>query len=294
MPNTYPFRIADIPITIDTDMSLPMEDAFRPFLTEAPEPPRYTAVFRQVASLPPFPETVIWEDHCCRVHPDGHGGFLRTFFDEPRDRAPYAVATYDYAAGRICIRYLERGRVCVSELSNSFFHLGIEALLIGENRVCFHASCIRTAFGGILFSGPSGVGKSTQADLWCSMRNACLINGDRPILGRAPSTPGAWLAWGSPYAGSSRCYVNESVPVSAIVMLSQAPVCTVERLPAGRALRAVFSGITVNSYSESFMTAAFDMATAIQADVPVYQMACTPDENAVQALEKRLAEDGIL
>lgn len=285
-PNRYALNIADISVRIETPEKLPVEEAFLPFLKECGQP-RYTAVFRQVDALPPVPEKVILEENCYRIHPDGRGGYIRSFFDGVQGGEPYAVGTYDYPNGRITIDYLESGSKFVSEMSNSFFHIGFEALLIQEHKLCFHASCVDTPLGGILFSGPSGIGKSTQADLWCRYGGGRLINGDRPILSKEP---GGWRAWGSPYAGSSRCYVNESCPISAIVLLKQAPECSVRRLGMGEAFRGIYAGLTMYSWNREFVAAAFDLAMELASAVPVLEFSCTPEQRAVEHLEKALRE----
>lgn len=279
--------ISNITIQLDTEQILPENREFSPFLTRRAEPD-YRAVFRRVDALPPIPEAVVYEDNCYRVHPDSKGGYMRSFFDAPREQTPYAVAAYDYPNGNIQIDYLQKGAHCLSELHNSFFHLGFEAMLIHRQRLCLHAACVQTGLGGILFSGRSGVGKSTQAALWCQYRGARQINGDRPILSKVD---GGWLAWGSPYAGSSRCHVNESCPVTAIVMLRQADECSVRRLTPPEAFRAVWAGLTMHSWDEKFVEKACDLCLELISSVPVFEFSCTPDEQAADHLEQVLRKE---
>lgn len=63
--------------------------------------------------------------------------------------------------------------------------LGLERLLLSRQGLLLHASFIRWQDRGILFSAPSGTGKSTQADLWVRHRGAEVINGDRAALRRS-------------------------------------------------------------------------------------------------------------
>ena len=235
-----PFRldleIAGVSMSLFSFQKWKEEVAFLPFEKET-EQIDYTVIFQKTEELPVLSDDVIHEDECYRVHPDGKGGYLRSFFDAPRDYTPYAVAEYDHANGRIHIDYLPKGSHCVSELHNSFFHLGFESILLHQNRLCLHAACVDTPLGGLLFSGPSGIGKSTQAGLWQTSRDAKLINGDRPILSK---DDGNWLAWGSPYAGSSKCHINEKCSVTAIVILQQSQTCSLQRLNQPEAFRAVW------------------------------------------------------
>lgn len=276
---TVSLSIAGVPIQMELEQPVPMTDAFRPFLTQ--EEPVYTGRFRQVPELGAIDSRCLFTGNCFRVHPDG----VRSFFDAPRDLTAYAAARTDLESGTVEVRYLEKGAHCVSQMDNSFFHLGFEGLLIRQDRVCFHAACIRTNQGGILFSGPSGIGKSTQARLWCQHRGAELINGDRPILQR---TSGGFLAWGSPYAGSSRCFVNDSVPVRAVVFLAQEPENRIRRLKTADAFRRIYGQLTMYSWDPFFVERACDLAQALAEQVPCWELGCVPDETAVALLEESL------
>ena len=287
---SYDLSVAGVSIRVESDQPLKMSEEFLPFLCHE-EKSRYKASFHCVKDLPQVPPKVVYEGNCHRVHPDGSGGYQRSFFDAPRDLTPYSLVTYDYASGHIDVPYLEKGRKCVSEMSNSFFHLGLEGIMIREDRLCFHAACVSTSLGGILFSGPSGIGKSTQAELWCQYRDGWLINGDRPILSLEGERV---LAWGSPYAGSSKCYVNDSCQVAAIVMLKQAQECSLRRLGAAEAVRRIYAGLNVHTWDRSFVTKAFDLVMELALRVAVYELSCTPDEAAVQCLENALKEGGTL
>ena len=277
-------EIAGITLSLQSAARWNDEPEFQPFVKKA-ENPDFRILFYETDRLPPLSPDVLYEDACYRVHPDGQGGYIRSFFDAPRDMTPYAVVDEDYANGSIRIMYLPKGAHCVSEIRNSFFHIGFEKILMSKKRLCLHASCVDTTHGGLLFSGPSGIGKSTQSELWCRYRGARLINGDRPILSADKS---GWRAWGSPYAGSSRCHVNENCPVRAVIMLEQADHCSIARLSLSEAFRAVWSGLTVYSWDKRFVEEAVNLTMALTADIPVYRFACTPDENAVDVLEQEI------
>ena len=282
----YPFEIGGIGISLETDRGLEVTEEFAPFHRETVKP-KYRALFHRVEEIPPVPGEIVSEELCCRTHPDGKGGFLRSFFNPPEDLEPYSLVSYDYAGGIIDVPYVERGSICVSRMANSFFHIGLEGILIREDRLSYHAACVDTPLGAILFAGPSGAGKSTQAGLWCKHRSGRLINGDRPILSLDGDKV---LAWGSPYAGSSKCYVNENCRVSAIVLLKQAPVCGIRKLELPEAVRRIYAGLNVHTYDRFFLNRACDLVLEIAARVPVYEFACTADEAAVAFLENALKE----
>ena len=286
LPCQFDLSISGFILRIESDLSIHAHPKFSPFLTKSTAPDLICRI-AQTDHLPELSDNVIHEDLCYRVHPDNRGGYLRSFFDAPRDLTAYAVSSWDRDARVIQVHYLSKGSHCFSELDSTLFHLGLEQLLLQQERLCLHAACVRTDVGGILFSGPSGIGKSTQAELWCRNRSAVQINGDRPILSRSGSN---WLAWGSPYAGSSRCHVNESCSVRAIVILRQAKQCSVRRLPLPQAFRAVWSGVTVQSWDTSQVERASTLVMELIASVPVLELSCTPDLCAVECLEQALKE----
>ncbi len=169
-------------------------------------------------------------------------------------------------------------------LRGCLMNLPVEQLLSLHGRFFLHASVVTSPWGALLFSGDSGVGKSTQAQLWQQCRGSELINGDRAILQRG--TP--WLAHGSLYAGSSGCYCNRSVPVGAIVLLEQGRENTVTAVPPQEALSALLLQSVQPSFDKGTLDRLCDLLLALLGDVAVYRLRCTPDVRAVDALAAAL------
>lgn len=160
--------------------------------------------------------------------------------------------------------------------------LGTEHLVVQAGGVVFHSSYIRYRDTGILFTAPSGTGKSTQADLWEKLRGAEIINGDRSVI-RADEN--GVFACGIPFAGSSDICKNKTLPLSGIVYLRQAPTTTIRRLQGAEAFRRVWEGCSVNSWDKQDMELASETVLRVLKTVPIFELACTPDESAVIALE---------
>lgn len=148
-----------------------------------------------------------------------------------------------------------------------------------------HASWIRYRDKAILFTGRSGIGKSTQAALWEKHRGAELINGDRVAI--FPTAQGAEVR-GIPYCGSSGVNKNQTMPLAAVVSLSQAPENTITRLPGVLAFRKLWEGCSVNLWNQSDIDKSTQAVVDTVSVVPVFHLACTPDEGAVKTLEKEV------
>lgn len=165
------------------------------------------------------------------------------------------------------------------------YALEAEYLIVQNRGFLFHCSYIAYNGEAILFTAPSGVGKSTQAELWRKHRGARVINGDRAAV---RLTEAGVEAWGIPFSGSSGICHRSCLPVRAIVCLSQAPDTTIRPLTGARAFRLLWEGCSLHTWNRADVSACADTVLGTIARVPVFHLACTPDESAVLALEEAL------
>ena len=165
--------------------------------------------------------------------------------------------------------------------------LSAERLLGDAGAVILHSSYIAWKDRGILFTAPSGTGKSTQAALWEQLRGAEVINGDRAVIRFENHQP---LAGGLPFAGSSGICKNRELPLAAVVFLSQAETTTIRKLEGFAAFRALWEGCSVNIWDRENVNRISETVERICRTVPIYHLACTPDLSAVIALEQVLKE----
>ena len=188
------------------------------------------------------------------------------------------------------LRIERRGNDSTVQVLKSAIVCGITPKLVlkameAEHLICdaggflLHASWIDVGGKGILFTGPSGVGKSTQADLWNRYRGAEILNGDRAaVFGDH--------ARGIPFRGSSGVGLNRKTQLAAIVYLTQAADTSLQRLTGAQAFRRLWEGCSVNIWNsvdmEKTTAAVMDTLTS----VPVYHLACRKDLTAIEALEK--------
>lgn len=165
--------------------------------------------------------------------------------------------------------------------------MAVEHMIARNQGFVFHCSYIDRGGKAILFTAPSGVGKSTQADLWHRHRGAEIVNGDRAAVRYAD---GVLLAEGLPFAGSSEYCKNRTMPIEAIVYLEQAPCTTIRKLHGYEAFSKIWEGISVNTWDRTDMELVSSVAQKAATEIPVFQLSCTPDETAVAALEAALGK----
>ncbi len=161
----------------------------------------------------------------------------------------------------------------------------MEHQIVKKNGILFHSSYIRIKDEAVLFTAPSGTGKSTQADLWVKYRNAELLNGDRSAV--LLEEDGVFVH-GIPFSGSSSVRKNVKLPLRAIVYLAQAKQTRIERLKGAKAFRCIWEGCSVNVWHGGDIELCSRTVSELAMRIPVYYLPCTPDETAVLALEKEL------
>lgn len=166
--------------------------------------------------------------------------------------------------------------------------LEAEHHIVHRGGFLLHASFIRWNDRAILFTAPSGTGKSTQAALWEKHRGARIINGDRAAV---TVEKGGVMAHGIPYCGTSGICGREKLPVAAIVYLSQGTENRIEPLTGLRAFRRLWEGCSVQLWDQEDVDRCSSTVMEALNSVKLVHLACTPDEQAVQVLEAYLKEE---
>ena len=218
-----------------------------------------------------------------------------TVYGHGDDQIRY-VGTVDGNWQTAAMRCAHQNKTHFVELRQDIFPTGMTAktllnacatehLAAAADGFVLHAAYVAYEGGAILFTAPSGTGKSTQAALWSDLRNAEIMNGDRAAV---RITERGTLAEGIPFSGSSQVCQRCSLPLRAIVYLSQAPQTTACRLKGAQAFARVWEGISVNVWDRQDVALVSETVQTLLEQVPVYHLACTPDESAVIALEQLL------
>ena len=154
---------------------------------------------------------------------------------------------------------------------------------VKQHIIYLHSSLIAYNNYGLLFLGPSGIGKTTQAELWNQYRDALIINGDVVFV---QETEDAFLGWGTPWHGSSPYCENTSVPVHAMIVLKQAPENSIRELTGFEKVTAVSNNVFYPRWLENGMELCLETLDHLLTNIPVYELSCRPDEDAVRLTEE--------
>lgn len=169
-----------------------------------------------------------------------------------------------------------------SNPNRSMLLVAIYSRLCFENVLLCHSSLIDYNGHGILFVGPSGIGKTTQAELWQKYRNATIINGDKAFLKMKNDE---LIGYGLPWKGSCGYCLNSNVKIDAVVALRQDNNNHIKKLSAEDVFKYFVPHIFLPHWDENCMKSALETLDNIVNSVPVYLLKCRPDEEAVMLTE---------
>lgn len=151
-----------------------------------------------------------------------------------------------------------------------------------------HAAGVVCEGRGLAFVGCSGMGKSTQAGLWEQWRGAAILNEDRPAVTLGKTGP---ELHGTPWSGSSSKRLAQSVPLTALVLLDQAPVNSARLLTSSEAIPRLLPRMFLPYWSEAGMATALTTAERLVGRTRIVHLACRPDASAIECLERALELD---
>lgn len=168
--------------------------------------------------------------------------------------------------------------------------LALPQLFLLRKTLFLHSSYVDIGGKALLFAAPCGTGKSTQAELWRTFRQAEIINGDKSGI----SVCDGIYAHGVPFCGTSGICKNRTLPLGAVVFLSQSPENHIRRCSGIEAVQLFMSNTYLDFLAPQEQRMFVDTAIEIINKTPVYFYGCTPDEKAVTALEKVLKSEGVV
>ena len=281
MERYYSFAGISLVLDIPDNMVFPQERTLAPFRIDRVENAHYYS-FKAVEKLtPPFGRCIVNSGGFC-VYPTGDGqGSVRYIGSVAEGwESAYIRAVHTGYYHEIEIKLSSYSdRLGVHTVLGC---LAAEDLVAKNSGVILHSSYIGHRGGGIVFTAPSETGKSTQADLWANLRGAEIINSDRSVL-RVMN--GETRIFGVPFAGSSNICKNLTLPAAAIVYLKQDSMTTIRRLRGAEAFRRIWEGCVVNTWEHAHTACVSETVRRIIMSVPVFELACTPDESAINVLE---------
>lgn len=158
-----------------------------------------------------------------------------------------------------------------------------ETAMTFHNGIAVHASLIEKNGAGILFLGPSGMGKSTQAKLWQKVYDADFIIGDRPTL---RLIDGLWFGNGMPWDGKDRILRQKKVRLTAAVSLEQSDVNEIVRLDRQGAMEVLLKQSAIPMWDQKATDAVVRSLGDISEKIPFYHLKNRADRECAEITYK--------
>ena len=280
------YEIGGLRIKINNHDGIPMPENMKLFVVDGGAYDHLYDIYT-IDDIDASNETFVLDKHTIKI----------CIYDELHKR--YLYLPGDSVAYGLCIRmheghtvvYVRKDYVPLFDADTIFVSiLSLEKRMYFRNQFILHSAYMLHHGRAILFSAPSGTGKSTQADLWTKYRGTRTINGDRTLLSKRGND---YWANGWPICGSSKICHNEAYPLKCIVFLSQAKDNTIEELDYKTAVKKLISETTINFHYSPFVNKVLDFIDDLVKNVKIYHFACNISEDAVLCLEEKLKEDGL-
>lgn len=164
--------------------------------------------------------------------------------------------------------------------------------LLKYGGMMLHASALELDGGAYLFSGPSGVGKSTHTTLWQKeFPSARLFNDDKPALRKID---GVWYAYGTPWSGKHGININMRVPLRGICFLRQGEENSIRRLKNIEAVSAVMSQTIRGFKTERGLDKLINTLGQLVEDIPIYELTNRPEPAAAHLSHSIMTGDKVI
>lgn len=194
----------------------------------------------------------------------------------------------DYVKGYLADD-LSAGDAAFSVAGNDILelHRGIAEKIPLFDRLVCHGAVIEAEGQGIMFTAPSGTGKTTHVKLW---QKYCegpvrVINGDKPVLrlNRGADGKDRVTAFGTPWMGKERMGENSRTKLSAMVLLERGTENHTEPADPAVYLERLMQQVYLPK-EHAAAEKTYELIERLFGSVPFYVARCTMDRGAYEAV----------
>lgn len=178
---------------------------------------------------------------------------------------------------------------CVDETykdhAENIFHALRFAFLIAAQKhdlFVLHSVSILYQEKAWLFSGSSGTGKSTHANLWVEQYHTPVLNGDLNVLGIKDGLP---YVYGLPWCGTSETYTTTTYPLGGIVFLKQAPFNRVDSLSPDEQALFLMQRMISPTWTKDLLLKNLAFAETLAPLTKIFRLNCTKDPDAAAIMK---------
>jgi len=191
---------------------------------------------------------------------------------ESIDSNSFLTVTRDYSLAK-CYCSEKQGLLSYQPLIQAV----VECCLINAGTAVIHAACVSVEGKAVLFSAPSGDGKSTRANLWIEYLGASWISGDRPAI-----QPKLGLVHGVPWDGKDQVFVNEAAPIQAIAEIRRADRTYARKMTMKQKRLFLSNQLLIPMWDPILTQKSFIIMKQMIDLLPIYRLNCDITEESVR------------
>lgn len=207
---------------------------------------------------------------------------LITYFEDPMFESVFCEVDFQkQTIQTVLVPKATITEVIIDPLFQPFGSILMVILAHHQNDILIHASGIDDNSTGCLFTGVSGIGKSTMGGLW-ENAGAKLINDDRLWLRKIDHQ---WYLFNTPMP----YYAQEPAmaPLKGIFLLSQSPQNIIQKLSGLKAaMRFMANGIQ-HFYDKEMTGRHLDRIMDIASQTPIYDCGFRPTQEIVEEIRRQ-------
>ncbi|MDR2927582.1 MAG: hypothetical protein LBV41_05195 [Cytophagaceae bacterium] len=191
------------------------------------------------------------------------------------------LATINYSRKLITVEIVPTNNGCQPNIDPLLHPLGSLLMIYLANYsggFLIHASGVSDNGNGYLFTGVSGIGKSTMAKLW-DEDGVVIINDDRLWI---QAVNGIWTMFSTPMMHYSQKPLM--APLSKIFLLSQMPENSVSQISGAKGAVLLMTNCIQHLFDKKITASYVDTIFDITAKVPVYNLGFKPDRQIVEMI----------
>lgn len=274
--------VAEMPIDIEMSDADFMDARLTPYASETGTPAQMRLVSRTVQEIVPPAGELLRTIHNTQILRLPDGRLCHCQFSQQEQRFfQMSIYAEDFSEVEIAVS---------PPKSSNFRGIDFEYAYTGfdfANRFSYiggavlHGSAIAYKGEGVVFSAPSGTGKSTHTALWkqCFGDDVVFVNDDKPPV--RMKEDGVWM-YGAPWSGKSDLNSNVCVPLKAIVFIQRAEENAIRRLELTESIFRIRNELVQPYHDEKIGEKLVDFMIELAQRVPVYLLSCNMDPQAAE------------
>jgi hypothetical protein len=283
MKSRLQLTIADFHIHLFADFSLLADEGHQPFISTSDTNTADIKIdCHPIGALPFSTDNIAFEaandtQLFYRIYTIETGlGFI-IYNQQTNEVQQYATLSADFTQWNIWSELLPENTL--DPLRYPMGPIMMHYMTMKYNAVMMHASCTFDGEKGRMFSGFSGVGKSTMSRIWAETGSQ-IINDDRLIL---REQNGKIRVYNTPMY---YCDKPKSTVLDGIFLISHSPENKINQLSGAMAMSKVMAFSIQNNFDKQFIASRLDLFSRICSLVPVFELGFVPDQSVISFIRE--------